>query len=105
MRFFRQLCFKARSLLRHDEKQDDLDEEIEAHIELLAEEYLSQGMNPRAARRAAGSLASASSAARANSTQRRRWSKSFSSIIGSSVQGGQGCLARASCEPSGGGWT
>lgn len=53
MRPLRQLSFWLRTLLRHNDKQDNLNEEVAIHIEMLTEDFVCQGMSPLAARKAA----------------------------------------------------
>lgn len=49
----RLLVTLLRNLVRHDAVERDLDDEVQTHIELLADEYRAAGMDDRAARRAA----------------------------------------------------
>ncbi len=53
MRFLRRFGFGLRALFRRGAMQDELDEELRVHLEMLTEDNMAQGMSSRAARRAA----------------------------------------------------
>lgn len=53
MRVIKSLIFQLRTLFSHNLRQDDLDEEIRSHIDMLTEDFLVQGMDREQARRRA----------------------------------------------------
>jgi len=53
MRWYFKLPLRLRSLVRKQEAERELNEEIQFHLQSLAEQYIAQGMKPEAARRAA----------------------------------------------------
>ena len=53
MRWRYKLPLRLRSLFRREQAEQELDEEIQFHFQSLVDQYVSQGMSPNAARRAA----------------------------------------------------
>ena len=53
MNVFRKIGIRLRSLFRRGERQAELDEEMQFHLELRVEELTAQGIDPTAARRQA----------------------------------------------------
>jgi len=53
MRWYCKLPLRLRSLFHRQEAEQELDEEIKFHLQSLVDQYISQGMEPQAARRAA----------------------------------------------------
>ncbi len=53
MRWYYKLPLRLRSLLRREQAEQELDEEIQFHVQSLIDVNLAQGMTPQAARRAA----------------------------------------------------
>ena len=53
MRWYYKLPLRLRSLFRKQEAESELNDEIQFHLQSLAEQYIAQGMKPEAARRAA----------------------------------------------------
>src|SRR5579884_1878635 len=53
MRWYYKLPLRFRSLFRRDVAERELDEEIQFHLQSLTDQYVAEGMNPQAARRAA----------------------------------------------------
>ena len=52
MRILRSLWARARGVFAHDRADDELREEMEAHLEMETAEYIRRGMSPAEARRA-----------------------------------------------------
>lgn len=53
MRWYYKFPLRLRSLFRRRQAEQELDQELEFHIQALVEQHLAQGMKPEAARRAA----------------------------------------------------
>src|SRR5581483_1839815 len=53
MRWYYKFPLRLSSLFRRERAEQELDEEIQFHLQSLVEQYLAQGMTPHAARRTA----------------------------------------------------